>query len=84
MIKIINRYILKETFLPLILAISIFTFVLLSGNLLKLSDLILNKGISFFMVLNIFTFLIPKLLTYTLPMSFLAARHGKLWKVFTR
>ncbi len=73
MLKIITRYILKETFTPLLLSLTVFTFSLLSGNFLKLSDLIINKGVNFFTILELFLYLTPYLLSYTLPISLLAA-----------
>lgn len=81
MLKIINRYILKETIVPLGLSLAVFTFALVSGNFLKLSDLIVNKGVHFSTVIKLFVYLIPYLLSYTLPMSLLASviiAFGKL------
>ena len=59
----------------------IFTFALVVGNLIKLVDLIINKGVNIALVGKLFLFLIPFLLSYTIPMSSLSATllvFGKL------
>jgi lipopolysaccharide export system permease protein len=73
MLTIVNRYILKEILLPFALSLLVFTFTLISGNLLKLSNLIINNGIGILVVIKIFLYFIPYLLAYTLPMAFLSA-----------
>ena len=51
----------------------VFTFVLVTGNLVKLADLVINKGVDISKVGKLFLFLIPFLLSYTIPMSTLSA-----------
>lgn len=55
------------------LALGVLTFVMLLGNLIKIADLIINKGVDPVSVSKLFLFMIPYLLTYTLPISALAA-----------
>ena len=43
------------------------------GNLIRLADLIINKGVDLYSVAKLFGFLIPSLLTYTLPIAVLVA-----------
>jgi len=71
--KILRNYILKESIGPFILSISLFNFVLIMGNLTRLAELIINKGVSPLYIGKFFLFLIPSLLSLTLPMSVLAA-----------
>lgn len=71
--RILNRYILRELIPPFVVSLLVLTFTMVSGNLLKLSDLIVNKGVSLGIVLRLFTFFLPYLIGYTLPMAFLAA-----------
>jgi len=71
--KILRNYILKEIFKAFGLSITIFTFVLLTGNMVKVVDLIINKGVEILYVLKLFLFLIPYLLSYTIPMAILTA-----------
>jgi len=71
--KILRTYLLKEIFTMFLLSLLIFTFVLVAGNLIKLADLVINKGIDIALVGKLFLFLIPFLLSYTIPMSALSA-----------
>jgi lipopolysaccharide export system permease protein len=79
--KILRNHILKELIGPFLFSITVFTFVLLMGNLIKLAELVINKGVNIFDVLKLFFCLIPYLLSYTIPMSILTATlltFGKL------
>ncbi|MFA5143313.1 MAG: LptF/LptG family permease [Candidatus Omnitrophota bacterium] len=71
--KILRDYILKEFFHSFLLSIVVFTFVLLVGNIIQLADLVINKGVEIFAVLKLFLFLIPWLLSFTLPIAALTA-----------
>lgn len=71
--KILRDYILKEFFHSFFLSVIVFTFVLLVGNIIQLADLVINKGVDPFSVLKLFFFLIPWLLSFTLPIAALTA-----------
>ena len=71
--KIIRNYILKEFFGPLLLSLAVLTFVMLLGNLIKIADLIINKGADILSVGKLFVYLVPYLFSYTLPISCLTA-----------
>lgn len=71
--RILRNYILKELLWPFLLSLIIFNFVLLMGNLIKLAELMVNKGVSIIFVLKLFLFLIPSLLSLTIPMAVLTA-----------
>lgn len=71
--KIIQRYILKELIFTFFISLGVFTFVLLIGNLVRLADLIINKGVSVISVGVLFINLLPILLSYTIPMATLTA-----------
>jgi lipopolysaccharide export system permease protein len=71
--RILRDYILKEFFHSFILSIVVFTFVLLIGNMIKLADLVINKGVDILSVLQLFFFLIPWLISFTLPIASLTA-----------
>ena len=71
--KILRSYILREHIGPFVMAMTVFTFMLLVGNLVKLADLIINKGVGFSYVWRFFLYLIPFLLSYTIPMAMLTA-----------
>jgi lipopolysaccharide export system permease protein len=65
----LRDYILKEFFHSFFLSIIVFTFVLLVGNVIQLADLVINKGVGILSVLKLFFFLIPWLLSFTLPIA---------------
>lgn len=71
--KILRNYFLKEFTGPFFLSLGVLTFVMLLGNLIKIADLIINKGVDFFSVLKVFLFMVPYLLTYILPIAALTA-----------
>jgi lipopolysaccharide export system permease protein len=71
--KILRSYLLKDFVCMFISSIFIFTFVLVAGNLIKLADLVINKGVDIFLVGALFCFLVPFLLSYTIPMSVLSS-----------
>lgn len=71
--RILRNYILNEFFHSFLLSIVIFTFVLLVGNIIQLADLVINKGVDAFSVLKLFFYLIPWLLSFTLPVAALTA-----------
>jgi len=69
--QILRRYLLWELLGPCLLAFVIFTFVLVVGNLVKLADLLVNKGVPLTDVVRLFALLIPTLLSHTVPMALL-------------
>ncbi|MDO9527559.1 MAG: LPS export ABC transporter permease LptF [Syntrophales bacterium] len=71
MFKIINRYILKEISFPFFITLFVFTFILMTGRILQLMDLMVNKGVSFVDVSKIVLFLMPSFLVFTIPTAFL-------------
>lgn len=71
--RILRDYILKEFFHSFILSIIVFTFVLLVGNIIQLANLVINKGVDILSVLKLFMYLVPWLLSFTLPIAALTA-----------
>lgn len=67
--KIIDRYLFRELIPPFFLGILIFTFVLLMSQILRLMELIVNKGVPFLTVGQLIAFLMPSILVLTVPMS---------------
>ncbi len=66
-----HRYILREILAPFALGLAIFTFILLMGRLLRLVELVLNKGVPLIDIIKLFVFLLPSFLVLTLPLAFL-------------
>ncbi len=71
--RILRNYILKEMVPSLLLALSIITLAFLVGSVIKLADFVINKGVELVYVGKLFLYLIPKLLSYTIPMGVLTA-----------
>ncbi len=71
--KILRDYLIKEFIGPLFLAFGVLTFVMILGNLVKIAELIINKGVDILSVAKLFFFMIPYLFTYTLPIAALVA-----------
>ena len=67
----IHRYLLKETAYPMLLGLVVFTFVLLLGRLLKLVELVINKGIPLLDMAQLFISILPTFLVLTIPLAFL-------------
>jgi lipopolysaccharide export system permease protein len=69
--KTLRTYLIAEFLPPFFLALVILTFVMLMGNMVKLVDMIVNKGVSILLVFKLFALYIPHMLSYTLPVAFL-------------
>ena len=67
------RYLLKELFPFLLLGVVGFTFILLTGRILQLTELFVNKGIPLNYILKLLYYLIPSFLVLTIPMATLLA-----------
>jgi len=70
--RIINRYIFKEFFVAFFLSLLILSFVMILGNVMSLIHLIITKGVSLFMVLRLFYYMLPYLFPFIVPISILA------------
>jgi len=71
--KILRKYIIKEIIVMFLFSLAIFTFTLVVGNIIRLAELVINKGVDIRLVGRLFLYLIPFLLSYTIPMSILTA-----------
>lgn len=71
--RILRNYFLKEFIVPFMLSLGVLIFVMLLGNLIKLVELIITKGVNFLSVFKLFVFLIPYLLTYVIPIAVLSS-----------
>ncbi|MBE0596518.1 MAG: LPS export ABC transporter permease LptF [Desulfuromonadales bacterium] len=67
----IHRYLLQETAIPAGLGLLIFTFVLFMGRILKLAEMVINKGVPLAEIGRLFALLLPAFLVITIPLAFL-------------
>lgn len=73
MTRILHRYILREIMVPFVFGLTVFTFVLLIARLLKLVELVVNRGVPTPSILRVFFYIIPAFLELTVPMATLLA-----------
>jgi lipopolysaccharide export system permease protein len=68
---IINRYLFKELLGPFITSLLTFSAIMLMGRTLKLSDLLVNKGLGIIDILQLISYIFIPFLGYIIPMSLL-------------
>ena len=68
---IIDRYVAREVLAPFAVGVGLLTFALVTGRLLKLSDMVVNHGVSLAEVMRIIGYIMPAFLELTFPMAVL-------------
>ena len=71
--RILYRYILKEIGLVFGISLVTFTFILLVAKIFTFTDLIVNKGVSPVVLVNLIAYKLPYFFVFTFPMSTLMA-----------
>ncbi len=71
--RILDRYIFREMLAAFSIGVVTFTFVLLMNKILRLVELIVNKGVPITVVLRLFLYILPYSLVVTIPMATLLA-----------
>ncbi|MGA1864219.1 MAG: LptF/LptG family permease [bacterium] len=71
--RILDRYICNEFIPPFLGGLLLFSFILMMDNVLRLTDLILVRGVSLRILARLFACLIPPLFSFTIPMAILFA-----------
>ena len=71
--RILYRYLLQELIPVFFLGLVGFTFVLLTGRILQLTELFVNKGVPLEYILKLLYLLLPSFLALTIPMATLLA-----------
>ncbi|MBN2483119.1 MAG: LptF/LptG family permease [Candidatus Omnitrophica bacterium] len=69
--RILRNYILKDFFSAFTFALLSLTLVMVLGNLVKISDMVIRKGVSLFEAFKLFAFFMPYLLGFTIPLALL-------------
>jgi lipopolysaccharide export system permease protein len=72
-VKILDRYVLRELVVPFLLGIAIFTSILLIVRILKLVEMVVNRGVPVWQILKLFSYILPAFLEVTVPMALLLA-----------
>jgi len=71
--SILSRYIGREIIIPFLLGLVIFTFILFTARILKLVELVVNRGVPILQMTKIFLYVTPAFFEVTVPMAFLLA-----------
>jgi lipopolysaccharide export system permease protein len=72
-LPVLDRYLARELVSPFVFGGSLFTFFLLIDRIYHLTDLVITKGVPFYLVVQLLVFMLPSFLAHTLPMALLVA-----------
>ncbi len=70
--RILSRYILTEFIPPTFLGVAVFTFILIIDRIFSLVRLIINRGVEVTLVVQLLGYLMPSLLSMSIPMALLS------------
>jgi len=73
MLKILDRYMIKDLSPPFALAVGVLTFFLVIDRVYQLTDLVITKSVPFRFVLGLLLFMLPGVLALTVPMALLVS-----------
>lgn len=71
MLPIIDRYVLREILPPFVLALTVFTLMLMMDTIDRDAEALLGKGVSLPVIARMLLLLVPSVLAVTIPMAFL-------------
>src|SRR5262245_11273369 len=71
MLRTIDRYLIRDTLAPFLLALVVFTFILQIPPLMDVAKKLLEKGVDAYTIFRILATLIPQALGITIPMALL-------------
>jgi lipopolysaccharide export system permease protein len=69
--RTIDRYIAAEVIGPFIMGVGLLTFALVTGKLLKLTEMVVNHGVGLGQVMSLIGYIMPAFLELTFPMAVL-------------
>jgi lipopolysaccharide export system permease protein len=81
--QLLDRAMLKEITAAFLLGLMVFTFVLLTNKILRLVELIVNKGVGVLTILELFVYILPYSLVVTIPASALLATLATFTRLST-
>lgn len=69
--RTLHRYILSQVIAPFAGGLALFTFILLIARIMKLVELVVNRGVPVGEILLLFSYILPAFLEVTVPMALL-------------
>jgi lipopolysaccharide export system permease protein len=69
--RIIDRYVAAEIIGPFVMGVGLLTFALVTGKLLKLTEMVVNHGVGLGQVMSLIGYIMPAFLELTFPMAVL-------------
>ena len=69
MLRILDRYVIREVLAPFALALALFTFILIVDPLMKEAQRLIEKGVGAVTILKILATLMPQALGITIPVA---------------
>jgi len=72
-VSILQRYVLRELLGPLGIGIVVFTLIFLVGQFFQIADLLLNRGVPWYLAGEMVLTMLPSILSLTIPMALLVA-----------
>jgi lipopolysaccharide export system permease protein len=69
--RTIDRYIAAEVIGPFVMGVGLLTFALVTGKLLKLTEMVVNHGVGLGQVMSLIGYIMPAFLELTFPMAVL-------------
>src|SRR3990170_503522 len=73
MLRVLDRYMIKDLAPPFALAVGLLTFFLVIDRVYQLTDLVITKSVPFHFVLGLLLFMLPGVLALTVPMALLVS-----------
>jgi LPS export ABC transporter permease LptG len=70
---VLDRYIARELVSPFAFGCALLTFFLVIDRIYHLTDLVITKGVPFYLVMQLLLFMLPSFLAHTFPMALLVA-----------
>ncbi len=73
MTRVLDRYVFREIASPFVIGVGLFTFFLTIDRIYDLTELVVTKGVPFYLVLQLLLYMLPSFLAHSLPMALLVA-----------
>lgn len=71
--RTLHRYVFLQVLAPFAAGLALFTFILLIARIMKLIELVVNRGVPTLEILKLFSYILPAFLEVTVPMALLLA-----------